>query len=247
MSVDGRCRSIRATVGAVTTLDGAGLLLTGAGGGLGRPLAHHLAAAGARLVVSGRDAGRLADLPGHPVTADLRLPGEPERLVAEAVKHLGRLDGVVHAAGVVAFGPVTDFDDDLVDDVFLADVIGPVRLVRSALPALRAAVAEREGTVIALVSAVVAEQPQAGMAVYSAAKAALTAFDAALAKELRREGIRVLDVRPPHTETGLVDRALAGTAPRLPKGLEPDAVARRIVQAIVEGERDLPSSAFARG
>lgn len=231
----------------VTNLEGAGILLTGASGGLGRPLAQHLSAAGARLVVSGRDAGRLADLPGHPVTADLRLPGEPERLVEEAVAHLGRLDGVVHAAGVVAFGPVTDVDDDLLDEVLLADLVGPVRLVRAALPALRTAAAEREGAVLALVSAVVAEQPQAQMAVYSAAKAALTAFDAALAKELRREGIRVLDVRPPHTETGLTGRALAGTAPRLPKGLEPDAVAQRIVRALVEGEKDLPSSAFTAG
>jgi len=228
----------------VTNLEDAGFLLTGASGGLGRPLAAQLAAAGARLVVSGRDADRLADLPGHPVTADLRLPGEPERLVAAALEHLGRLDGIVHAAGVVAFGPVADADDDLLDDVLLADLIGPIRLVRAALPALRAAAAEREGTVVAVVSAVVAEQPQAGMAVYSAAKAALTAFDRALAKELRRDGVRVLDVRPPHTETGLVDRALAGTAPRLPQGLDPEDVARRIVRALLEGEKDLPSTAF---
>lgn len=228
----------------MTDLDGARILLTGAGGGLGRPLAQHLTSAGARLVVSGRDTARLDGLPGHPVPADLRLPGEPGRLVEAAAEHLGRLDGLVHAAGVVAFGPLDDADDDLIDELFLADTIGPIRLVRSALPLLRNAAAEREGAFVALVSAVVAEQPQGGMAVYSAAKAALTAFDRALAKELRRDGIRVLDVRPPHTETGLVDRALAGTPPRLPTGLDPDAVARRIVRALAEGERDLPSTAF---
>lgn len=54
----------------------------------------------------------------------------------------------------------------------------------------------------------------------------------------------MIDVRPPHTETGLADRAIAGTAPRLPTGLDPDAVAARIVQAIVDGETDLPSEAF---
>ncbi|MDP4715540.1 MAG: SDR family NAD(P)-dependent oxidoreductase [Candidatus Nanopelagicales bacterium] len=87
-------------------------------------------------------------------------------------------------------------------------------------------------------------EPQPGMAVYSASKAALAAYDAAAARELRREGIRLIDARPPHTETGLADRPLAGTAPRLPTGLAADAVAQRIVDAIHLGEKDLPSSAF---
>ncbi|NBU16623.1 MAG: short-chain dehydrogenase, partial [Actinobacteria bacterium] len=60
----------------------------------------------------------------------------------------------------------------------------------------------------------------------------------------RRTGIRVIDARPPHTETGLATRAVAGTAPRFPQGLSPDTVASRIVAAIADGETDLPSSAF---
>lgn len=84
-----------------------------------------------------------------------------------------------------------------------------------------------------------------GMAAYSAAKAALMAYDAAAARELRREGIRLVDARPPHTETGLATRPLSGQAPRLPEGLAPDVVASRIVDAIVAGEKDLPSTAFA--
>ncbi|WP_432521296.1 SDR family NAD(P)-dependent oxidoreductase [Kineococcus sp. SYSU DK006] len=227
----------------MTDLDGAAVLLTGAGGGLGRPIARRLAAAGARLVVSGRDAARLEGL-GHPVLADLRLPGEPERLVEEAVAHLGRLDGLVHAAGVVAFGPAGEADDDLLDELFLADAIGPVRLLRAAVPHLLRAQAQRPGAFAAVLSAVVAERPQPGMAAYSAAKAALSAFTRALAGEVRREGVRVLDVRPPHTETGLAGRPVAGSAPRLPRGLEPDAVAERVVAALAGGERELPSTAF---
>lgn len=228
----------------MTDLRDAAVLLTGASGGLGRPLARRLAEAGARLVVSARDTARLGGVPGHPVAADLTLPGRPEQLVAQALDHLGRLDVLVHAAGAVAFGPVADADDDLLDELFLLDVIGPVRLLRSAVPHLRASAAERGGAVAVVVSAVVAEQPQAGMAAYSAAKAALTAFDAALAKELRRDRVRVLDVRPPHTETGLATRPLAGSAPRLPPGLDPEVVAARIVRAVVDDERDLPASAF---
>jgi cyclic-di-GMP-binding biofilm dispersal mediator protein len=52
------------------------------------------------------------------------------------------------------------------------------------------------------------------------------------------------DVRPPHTETGLASRPLAGEAPRLPDGKDPAAVARRVVDAIEAGEHDLGAEAF---
>jgi cyclic-di-GMP-binding biofilm dispersal mediator protein len=70
------------------------------------------------------------------------------------------------------------------------------------------------------------------------------AFDEGLAAEVRRRRIRVLDARPPHTETGLAERPISGTAPRFATGLDPEAVAQRIVDAIVDDERDLPSTAF---
>ena len=56
--------------------------------------------------------------------------------------------------------------------------------------------------------------------------------------------MRLLDARPPHTETGLAGRPVAGRAPLLPPGLRPEDVAARIVTAIEADERDLPSSAF---
>ena len=63
-------------------------------------------------------------------------------------------------------------------------------------------------------------------------------------RELRRMRVSVLDARPPHTETGLADRPLAGTSPRLPQGLSPETVARRIVRAIEEGQPDLAAADF---
>ena len=80
---------------------------------------------------------------------------------------------------------------------------------------------------------------------YSAVKAAASALFTATAKEAQRSKIRVLDIRPPHTGTGLADRAIAGDPPRMPEGADPDAVADRIVAALVGDERDLPSSAFS--
>jgi short-subunit dehydrogenase len=228
----------------VTDLASAHVLVLGATGGLGSAIARRLVASGARVSLSGRDGARLEALADElgtavvtVVAADLTMPDGPASVVRAASADAA-LTGVVNAAGVVAFGPVEDLDDDTLDEVLLLDLVAPIRLARAALAVIP------EGGFLAQVSAVVAEKAMPGMAAYSAAKAGLTAFDAALATELRRRRIRVLDVRPPHTETGLATRPVAGEAPRLPQGLDPDAVAERVVRALADDERDLPSTAF---
>jgi short-subunit dehydrogenase len=228
----------------VTDLASAHVLVLGATGGLGSAIARRLVASGARVSLSGRDGARLEALADElgtavvtVVAADLTMPDGPASVVRAASADAA-LTGVVNAAGVVAFGPVEDLDDDTLDEVLLLDLVAPIRLARAALAVIP------EGGFLAQVSAVVAEKAMPGMAAYSAAKAGLTAFDAALATELRRRRIRVLDVRPPHTETGLATRPVAGEAPRLPHGLDPDAVAERVVRALADDERDLPSTAF---
>ena len=190
----------------------------------------------------GRDRGRLEAVGVEPaayVVADLRSPGAAERIAAEAEQQLGPLTGVVYAAGVVAFGTIDELDDDDVDELLLINYLAPARLTRAALPRLD------RGGFVANLSAVVAEQPTSRMAAYSASKAALTAFDQVARMEARRRGIRVIDVRPPHTETGLADRPISGRAPKLPPGLDPAAVARRVVDAMANDETDLPAAAFA--
>ena len=69
-------------------------------------------------------------------------------------------------------------------------------------------------------------------------------FDQALAREARRRRIRVIDARPPHTETGLATRPITGHSPKMPVGLDPAAVAKIIVNAIAGDLTDLPSAAF---
>jgi len=224
------------------SLEGASVVVTGASGGIGRHIARQLADAGARLTLVARDRNTLESLglDATLVSADLRDADTGRAIVGAAIAANTRLDGLVNAAGVVAFGSLADTDDDVIEDLFLTNVLGPLWLMRAAIPALT----ESRGF-IANISAVVAEQPLAGMAAYAASKAALTAADRALARELRAAGISVTDARPPHTETGLADRPIAGTAPRLREGLQPDAVARRIVAAIISGEREIPAEAFA--
>ncbi len=100
------------------------------------------------------------------------------------------------------------------------------------------------GGFIVNITGVIAEQPTAGLTVYSAVKAGLSAATLALGRELRRSGIHVMDARPPHTETGLASRSIAGTAAALPQGLAPADVASTIVAGLAAGSRELPATAF---
>ncbi len=222
------------------------VVVVGATGGLGLPLARGLAEMGCRLTLVGRDPERLraTGVPGLVVDADVRKAASASRIVDAALAEYGGVDGIVFAAGAVAFGAVDEMPDEVMIELFTLNALAPVRLLRAALPALRASAAAGREPFVAHISAVVAEQPQAGMAAYSAAKAALAAYDAAAARELRREGIRLVDIRPPHTETGLAERPLTGAAPKLPQGLDPQAVADRIIAALRDGEKDVPSAAF---
>lgn len=226
----------------MSALSGARVAVVGASGGLGSEIAWCLHRRGARLLLAARDRERLhgVGVPGAEIIpVDVRDPASGEHLAEAAEAALGGMDGLVNAAGVVAFGTLAEHDVDTIEELFLTNAMGPLWLLRGTLPLL---VASR-GFVVQL-SAVVAERPLPGMAVYAATKAALTAADAALARELRREGVRVIDVRPPHTETGLATRPILGTAPPLPRGLAPAEVAERIVRAIEADETSVPASGF---
>jgi short-subunit dehydrogenase len=101
------------------------------------------------------------------------------------------------------------------------------------------------GAVVVL-SAVVADFPTAGMAAYSASKAGLSAYLAALRRERRRDGLVVLDVRPQHLDTPFAERALAGSPPPLKAGSDPDEVAAAILQALRDDKRELAYDLKAR-
>ncbi len=225
------------------TLSDAVVAVIGASGALGSIISRELAERGAKVLLVGRSEDRLREVGLNDATiveADLTDATAGDAIVQAAKDTHGKLDGIINAAGVVAFGNLADTDDAIIEELFMTNVIGPLWLMRRVTPLLIVS----KGFVVNI-SAVVAEKPMAGMATYSATKAALTAADHAMGRELRKSGIDVYDVRPPHTETGLVDRALAGQAPKLPEGLAPEVTARRIVDAIEAGEFDVPASDFS--
>jgi cyclic-di-GMP-binding biofilm dispersal mediator protein len=218
-------------------IDGASVLVVGASGGLGRAIARELSERGANLLLHGRDRGRLEALGRelhHPTfVGDLRDPAMARLAVTAATSRHGQLDALVCAVGVVAFGPVAELGDATLEELFAVNVLAPIRLARAALAVLS------PGGQIVNVSGIVADQPMAGLAAYSATKAALTAFDTALRRECRASGVHVLDARPPHLETGLADRPIAGASPRLPCGVDPALAAAAIVDAMAADRREV--------
>ena len=215
-------------------LNGAIIAVVGATGGLGRELVTALVARGATVVRCNRSGGPDSDL-----AIDLRDSRAGDLLVEHVTAAHGRLDGVVVAAGIVAFGDLVDTDDVVIEELFLTNAMGPIWLAKHVAPALR----ESQGFFVNL-SGVVAESPMPGMAAYSASKAAAAAATEAIRREFRRMKVAVIDVRPPHTETGLATRPLAGEAPKMPTGLEPAAVAERVVTAIEQGDTAVASTDF---
>lgn len=215
-------------------IEGTVALVAGGTGGLGKVIAALLRDRGATVLTVSRDNTALES---H-VTADLRSADETQRVVDVVMSRTGRLDIVVNAVGVVGFGDLASTSIDTIEELFLTNTFAHMFLCKSALPHMG------RGGVIVGISGIIAEHNLPGMAVYGASKAAMKSFNEGFGREARRVGVRVVDARPPHTETGLATRAIAGVAPRFPQGLDPHVVAVRIVDAIADGSDDLPASAF---
>ncbi len=222
------------------SLSGSSVLVLGATGGLGSHISRLAADRGATVTMVSQDQQRLdeLDVAGTKVALDLRDPSMARTAVEAAVQAAGKLDVVVNATGVVAFGPVAELEPDVLEELFLTNTFIPVFVAQAALGSMSA-----DGMIVNI-SGVIAEQNLPGMAAYGASKAAVRSFDEAFQREARRAKVKILDARPGHTETGLAQRAIAGTAPDFPAGLDPAHVATVIVDAIEADTKDLPSTAF---
>lgn len=231
----------------MTDIKGKNILVLGSSGVLGSLITQELSKHGATVMATSssiESADRIPSIGNPRLLVDLSNSESIDVLVSYLLDSKVAVDGIVNATGLVAFGNYSELGKETIDRLFSVNALGPIRLIQGLLPALKdSATAGKEPFVITI-SGVVAENPMAGLAAYSASKSALHAFFAAATRELKRDGIRVLDARPGHTETGLAGRAIEGVAPAFPPGMEPAAVAERIVRAIVEDERDLPSSSF---
>lgn len=227
----------------MTSLTNATVLVIGAAGGIGQSLCAALTDAGATVIGTTKDTGKLSSLAATTSSQRVLDLADGDSIAAfldDIEADDVALTGIIVAAGVVGFGNAVDVPAAGFDRMMAINATGPIHV----LSALSPIVGKSGDGFIVTLSGMIAETPMAGLSAYSASKAALHAFSVAAGREFRRLGVRLIDARPGHTESGLATRALFGEAPNFGAGLTTDAVAARIVTAIVNDEKDLPSAAF---
>ena len=228
-------------------LTGKSILVLGGSGVLGAQLSTDLIAQGAAVLATARTVDSAANIaPG--VSTRLLLDFENPDSISVLAKYLieteAPIDAVINATGVVAFGSLSELSSAALERLFAINTLGPIKIIQGLLPALVKAAERGAEPFVVNITGVVAETPMAGMAAYSASKAALFAFDQAAGRELKKLGIRIIDARPGHTETGLAGRAIEGSPPAFAPGMSPAQVSARIIRAILNGETSLPASEF---
>jgi len=214
------------------TLAGRVALVTGAGRGIGRAIALALAREGASVALAARTgreldavAATIAESGGRALVlpVDVTIATEVERVVADTVAKLDRLDVLVTSAGVATFGPVVEAKTEDWDSMLAVNLRGAMLACRAAAPRM---IAQGAGTIINVAS-IAATRALPGAAAYGATKAGLVAFSRVLAEELRGTGVRVGLLVPGAVDTPLWD-AIPG-APDRRRMLQPEDVARAAV------------------
>ena len=205
-------------------LTGKTILLTGGTDGIGKELAHQLRAKGATMIVTGRNAERIAAAKAdgfEVIAADLSLPQGVDAVIDGIGSRAP--DILINNAGAGSDHDFREAAPDLADNdscIFL-NLNAPIHLIARMLPSLRA----RPEAMIVNVTSGLAIAPRAGGPVYCATKAALRSYTQALRVQLAGTKVHVLEALPPVVETKL-------TAGRGSKKMAPAECARQIVVAM---------------
>ncbi|MEU6207302.1 SDR family oxidoreductase [Micromonospora musae] len=188
-------------------------VLTGASRGLGYATAECLVADGARVVLSARDADTLAaavERLGGPEQAvglpgDLGDPTLPERLVATAKDHFGRLDGALISVGGPPPGNAASVTDEQWRDSFETIFLGTIRAIRTITANLP------DGGAIGLVLSSSARSPLAGLGISNGLRPGLAGAAKDIADEYGPRGVRVVGLLPGRILTDRSRELLAAT------------------------------------
>jgi len=215
-------------------------IITGAGRGLGRALAEHLAGQGTRITAVARTESDLRAVAaavegsgGHVlvVPADVGHPQAAHAIAARAVDAHGPADLLVHAAstlGPVPLRPLVDTSPDELARAFAVNVAGPFRLTRAVLPSMLLA---GRGTVVNISSdAAIEAYPTWGA--YGASKAALDHLSRIWAAELEGTAVRVIAIDPGEMNTRMHADAIPDADPSTLA--DPASVAAWIAEALAD-------------
>lgn len=234
-------------------LTGRVVAITGGAGGLGLALGRAFSARGARVALLDVDRARLEEAaatltpPAYIARCDVTDPVACAHVISDLVQELGGLDILVNNAGISHVSELADTELGVLRRVMDVNYFGSVHCTLAALPHLRA----QRGWVVAM-SSVAGFAPLVGRTGYCASKHALHGFFDTLRAELAGTGVSVLLACPGFANTAIRRNALDGAGRPLgagaggPAGLDPDAVARRIVRAVEKRERQVQVGGTAR-
>lgn len=220
------------------------ILITGASGGIGGAIARELSRRGASLILVSRDGDKLAAFAAElgisgskimPLVGDLAIPGEPARVVQEALAQGGTIDILINCAGVQNFGFFAEESAADTATLFQINTIAPVALANAVLPHM---LEKGKGQIVNLGS-IFGSIGFPCFASYSASKYALRGFSEALRRELAGTGVGVTYVAPRFTKTAFNRSAVTRMANALKMNQdEPESVAASVITAIERDDRE---------
>ncbi|ALG08137.1 SDR family NAD(P)-dependent oxidoreductase [Kibdelosporangium phytohabitans] len=184
------------------SLSGKVVLVTGGGGALAGAILDAFADNGAKVVLAGRDAERLAEAAGDKadwVTADVTNPDDVDRMVNTVVQRHGRLDVAVNAAGILGKAtPVASLDLDTWKSVLDVNLTGVFLCMKYEIAAMKD---NGGGAIVNVSSNIGAHGRRPGLSAYASSKAAVSVLTQTAAREYIADGIRINAISPGASDT----------------------------------------------
>jgi NAD(P)-dependent dehydrogenase (short-subunit alcohol dehydrogenase family) len=223
-----------------TGLRGMRIAITGGTSGLGLALVREWQRRGASVAFVARDAGNVARIAADHrgvlgIVGDVSKKEAIHPIALQILGGLGGLDVLVNNAsslGPVPLAALADTECEDLEAALATNVLGPFRLTKALLGALRASAAEGRGGVVMNISSDAAITPYPNWGAYGASKAALRHLSAIWDLEVDGTGIRILSRDPGDMDTPLHKLAVPDADPSTL--LKPDAAAVDITRAIVD-------------